>query len=152
MSHSENTTLHADAVTHLQDLAGRLLGLLDEENSHLRNGHRAGFLALQPMKAALAEDYELTMKAIRATKTDLKAFDDSVKAALLARHEALQEKADRNLSLLEMARATTSRLQTRVLAAARAALAESDQPAYSRAGRVDANSKGAKATSYTDAV
>lgn len=154
MSHSEtNTSLHTDAIGHLQDLAGQLVEILDAENACLKSANRGGFLALQPLKASVAKDYELTMKAIRATKTDLKALDGATRAKLLAQHESLKQKADGNINMLNIARETTARLQARVLNAARAAMNELEPPAYSRAGRVEATSgKNPKAASYNDAV
>ena len=145
------TILHGDAMQHLLDLTGRLNNLLDEENHFLRTANREGFLALQPIKEALAEDYELTMKALRATKADVKGFNEQVRGDLLAQHELLQAKSAKNIVLLDTARDTTARLQSRLLSAARAALKKMEPPAYSRAGRPD-DEKPAKPTSYSDAV
>lgn len=144
-------SLHVEAMTHLNELATRLLVLLEEENKCLKNANREAFLALQPIKAALAEDYELTMKAIRATKTDLKAYESSLRSKLLATHERLQMLADRNISLLSMARDTAHRLQNRILDAARAALIEADPGTYSRGGKQEGDKAG-KATSVSQSA
>jgi hypothetical protein len=145
------TSLHVDAITHLNELATRLLMLLEEENKALKAPDRMTFLALQPIKAALAEDYELTMKAIRATKTDLKGYELDLRKKLLDTHERLQMMAARNVSLLNMAQDTAHRLQNRILDAARNALAEADPAQYSRGGKHNKD-KTSKATSVSQSA
>ncbi|MES2729284.1 MAG: hypothetical protein V4621_04190 [Pseudomonadota bacterium] len=150
---SPSDTLQNDAVLHLNALAGQLIDVIERENALVTSADRIGFLSLQARKAQISREYELTLKAVRATKVDLRLCDEDLRAQLKERHARLQELSIENISILTRAQGTVKRLQERILNAARQASKADDNPAYTRNGKSDPlEDTGTKPTSFSEAV
>ena len=146
-------TLQNDAILHLNTLAGQLIDLIEMENGLITSADRVGFLSLQARKAQIAREYELTLKAVRATKVDLRACDNTLREELKERHARLQQLSAENISILTRAQTTVKRLQDRILSAARQAAKSEEMPSYTRTGKTDLGDETAiKPTSFSEAI
>ncbi len=150
---SPTETLQHDAIVHLNMLSGQLIELMEMENELVMSADRVGFLSLQARKAQTAREYELTLKAVRATKADLQNCDADIRQQLKERHIRLQELSAENISILARAQTTVRRLQDRILNAARQAARADDTPNYTSSGKTEITDEAvAKPTSFSEAV
>lgn len=150
---SPTEPLQYDAIVHLNNLAGQLITLIEQENTMVMSADRVGFLSLQARKAQVAREYELTMKAIRATKADLYSCEPALRQELKERHARLQQLSAENVSILARAQGTVRRLQDRILNAARQAAKADESPNYTSNGKAAGDADAPiKPTSYSEAV
>ena len=119
-------------------LAGDFGALLKRETKALKKADFSAVDALQRDKRAMADKYNLSVRAMAEKRDSFGGLDTAMREKLIAARIDLTRILDENLRAVEAVRSAAQRIAARILDAARDAVTMERQTNYSAKGKAQA--------------
>ncbi len=118
-------------------LTQKLKHIYQDELNALDSNNLKAFLDLQPSKAQVSRDYELSVKEIQVRSASIKKTDPALRAKVMAEQNELAALAERSQAICSRMAESIKRVRARLIEAARNAVADEQRSNYSSDGKKD---------------